>query len=60
MLPNDIICLCSMSLIFFRTPENGLNFENFAEIAHNIAKSKYFADILNESDSPIKSLFNDI
>ena len=24
-----ITCLCSMSLIFFRTPENGLNFEKW-------------------------------
>ena len=29
----------------FRTPENDLNFDNFAKIAHKIAKSKYFVDI---------------
>ena len=30
------------------------------KIAHKVAKSKYFVDILNESDSSINSLFNDI
>ena len=34
-----------MSLTFFLTPENGLNFDSFAKIVHNIAKSKYFVDI---------------
>ena len=28
----------------FRTPENGLNLNNFAKIAHKIAKSKIFVD----------------
>ena len=49
-----------MSLIFFRTPENGLNGDNSAIIAHKIAKSKYFVVTHNESDSPINSFPNDI
>ena len=42
-------------LDIFRTPENGLNFDNLAKIAHKIAKSKYFVNIENESESPINS-----
>ena len=47
-------------LDIFPTAENCLNFNNFAKIAHKIAKSKYFVDIQNESDFPINSLSNDI
>ena len=32
----------------------------FAKIAHNIAKSKYFLNIINDSDSPINSLSDNI
>ena len=39
----------------FRTPENGLNFDLFVNLAHKIAKSKYFVDIQNESNSQINS-----
>ena len=46
-----MICQYSKSLKFFRTSKNGLNSDYFAKIAHKIAKSKYFSDILNESDS---------
>ena len=46
-------CLCSKSLKFFRTSKIGLNSDYFAKIAHKIAKSKYFPNILNDSDSPI-------
>ena len=35
-------------------------FRLFRENAHKIAKSKYFPDILNDSDSPINSLSDDI
>ena len=52
-----MICSYSMSLKFFRTSKNGLNSDYFAKNAHKIAKSKYFPDILNDSDSPINSLF---
>ena len=55
-----IICLCSKSLKFFRTSENGLNSAYFAEIAHKIAKPKYFPNIFDDSDSPINSLSDDI
>ena len=55
-----IICWCSKSLKFFRTSKNGLNSAYFAKDVHKIAKSKYFPDILNDSDSPINSLSNDI
>ena len=37
-----ITCLCSMSLILFRIPENG---DNFTKIAQKIVKSKYFVCI---------------
>ena len=61
LLQNDIrICLCSKSLKFFRTSKNGLNSDYFLKIAHKIAKSKYFPDILNDSDSPVNSLSDDI
>ena len=40
----------------FPTSKNGLNSDYFAKIVHEIAKSKYFRDILNDSDSPINSL----
>ena len=59
-LQNDLICLCSKSLKFFRTSKNGLNSDYFAKIAHKIAKSKYFPNIFNDSDSPINSLSDDI
>ena len=55
-----MICLCSKSLKFFRTSKNGLNSDYFANIAHKIAKSKYFPNILNDSDSRINSLSDDI
>ena len=42
-----------MRLIFLRTPEDGLNFDNFTKIAHKIAKSKCFLNIGNESVSLI-------
>ena len=58
-LQNDI-CLCSKSLKFFRTSKNGLNSDYFAKIALEIAKSKYFRKILNDWDSPINSLSDDI
>ena len=34
-------------------------FDNFAKIAHKMAKLKYFINIENESDSPINSILND-
>ena len=49
-----------MSLIVFRTPENGLIFDNFLQIAHKIEISKYLANIEHESDSPINFLFSDM
>ena len=52
--------LCSKSLKFFRTCKNGLNSDYFAKIARKIAKSKYFPNIFNDSDSPINSLSDDI
>ena len=55
-----MICSYSKSLKFFRTSKNGLNSDYFEKNAHKIAKSKYFPDILNDSDSPINSLFHDI
>ena len=48
-----MICLCSKSLKFFRTSKNGLNSAYFAKIALKIAKSKYFSNIFDDSDSPI-------
>ena len=44
----------------FETSKNGLNSDYFAKIAHAIAKSKYFPNIFNDSDSPINSLSDDI
>ena len=55
-----MICSYSKSLKFFRTFKNDLNSDYFAKNAHKIAKSKYFPDILNDSDSPINSLSDDI
>ena len=55
-----MICSYSKSLTFFRTSKNGLKSDYFAKNAHKIAKSKYFPDILNDSDSPINSLSDDI
>ena len=55
-----MICLCSKSLKFFQTSKNRLNSDYFANIVHKIAKSKYFPDILNDSESPINSLSDDI
>ena len=37
-----------------------LNFDYFAKIAHKIAKSKYFSDIINYSNSPINYFSDDI
>ena len=44
----------------FQTSKNGLNLDYFAKIAPKIAKSKYFSDIYNNSDSPINFLSDDI
>ena len=55
-----MICSSSKSLKFFQTSENGLKSDYFAKIAHKIAKSKYFLNIFDDSDSPINSLFDDI
>ena len=55
-----MICLCSKSLKFFRTSKSGLNSDHFGKIAHKRAKSKYFPNILNDSDSPINVLSDDI
>ena len=55
-----LICLCSKSLKFLRTSENGLNSAYFAKIAHKIAKPKYFSNIFDDSDSPINSFSDDI
>ena len=55
-----MICSYSKSLNFFRTSKNGLNSDYFAKNAHKIAKSKYLPDILNDSDSPINSLSDEI
>ena len=43
-LQNDMIYLCSKSLKFFRTSNNGLKSDYFTKIANKIAKSKYFSD----------------
>ena len=56
---NDIR-LCSKSSKFFRSSKNDLNSDYFAKIAHKIAKSRYFANIFNDSDSRINSLSDDI
>ena len=40
--------------------KHGLKSDYLAKIAHKIAKSKYFPDIYNDSDSPINSLSDDI
>ena len=54
-----MICSYSKSLKFFRTSKNGLNSNYFAKNAHKIAKSKYFPDILNDSDSfPFLTIYN--
>ena len=55
-----MICLCSKSLKFFRTPKNGLKSDYFTKIAHKVAKPKYFPNIFDDSDSPINSLSDDI
>ena len=55
-----MICLYSKSLKFFRTSKNGLKSNYFSKIAHKIAKSKYFPNIFDDSDSPINSLSDDI
>ena len=44
----------------FQTSKNGLNSDYFEKNAHKIAKSKYFPDILNDSDFQINSLSDDI
>ena len=44
----------------FSNFQNGLNSDYFAKNAHKIAKSKYFSDILNDSDTAINSLSDDI
>ena len=55
-----MMCLCSKSLKLFLTSKNGLNSDYFAKIAHKIAKSKYLHDIVNDSNSPINYLSDDI
>ena len=50
----------SKSLTFFPTFKNGLNSDYFAKNAHKIVKLKYFPKILNDFDSPINSLSNDM
>ena len=37
----------------FRISTKGLNFYNFADVAHKIEKSKYVVNIENESHSPM-------
>ena len=44
----------------FANFQNGLKSDYFAKIAHKIAKSKYFPDIFDDSDSPINALSDDI
>ena len=44
----------------FSNFQNGLKSDYFAKIAHKIAKSKYFPNIFDDSDSPINSLSDDI
>ena len=44
----------------FCTSKNGLKSDYFAKIAHKISKLKYFSNILNDSDSPINSVSDDI
>ena len=55
-----MICSCSKSSKFFRTSKNGLKSDFFAKIAFKIAKSKYFPNIFDDSDTPINSLSGDI
>ena len=55
-----MICSCCKSLKFFRTSKNGLKSDYFAKIDHKIAKSKYFPNIFDDSDSPINSFSDDI
>ena len=55
-----MICSYSKSLKFFQTFKNGLNSGYFAKNAHKIAKSKYLPDIIDDSDSLINSLSDDI
>ena len=50
-------CSYSKSLKFFQTSRNALNSDYFAKIAHKIAKSKFFSDILNASESLINLHF---
>ena len=52
--------MLEIEIEIFQTSKNGLNSDYFAKIAHKIAKSKYFPDILNDSDSPVNSLSDDI
>ena len=60
-LQNDVWYVCVLRVWdFFRTSKNGLNSYYFAKIAHKIAKSKYFPNILNDSDSRINSLSDDV
>ena len=44
----------------FSNFQNGLNSDYFAKIAHKIEKSKYFPNILNDSDYRRNSLSDDI
>ena len=49
-------------IIYLASPDHPFDISRslFRENAHKIAKSKYFPDILNDSDSPINSLSDDI
>ena len=56
----EFVKIKDKSLKFFRTSRNGLNSDYFLKNAQKIAKSKYFIDLLNDSDSPINSLSDNI
>ena len=57
-------CNCNFSLPFKKLPLKLPVIQTisayFAKIAHKIAKSKYFSNIFDDSDSPIDSLSDDI
>ena len=59
-----LVCQCSFVdsvHFFFRFHEDfHEDSDYFEKNAHKIAKSKYLPDILNDSDSPINSLSDDI
>ena len=53
------MCLNFKSFKVFEL-QKWLKFDNFANIADKTAKSKYFANIQNQSDSPINSFSNNV